>query len=166
MITARPWWTGLATKLALTTTISALSMVTSSAAATDYPASAAHTAAVCSGMVEESDTVRIVPVSGRPVSEAMRRRPGRSPSSIMRKGWGCHATTQKGLACDLDHISSPPFRPYCVYAALYRQKFTFPALLGLAATYGLAAPLAVLLLADGVARTSILLSRIMPQLLD
>ena len=34
------------------------------------------------------------------------------------------------------------------------QKFTFPALLGLAATYGLAAPLAVLLLADGVARTS------------
>ena len=46
------------------------------------------------------------------------------------------------------------------------QKFTFPALLGLAATYGLAAPLAVLLLADGVARTSILLSRIMPQLLD
>ena len=46
------------------------------------------------------------------------------------------------------------------------QKFTFPALLGLAATYGLAAPLAVLLLADGVARTSILLSRIMPPVLN
>ena len=46
------------------------------------------------------------------------------------------------------------------------QKFTFPALLGIAAAYGLAAPLAVLLLTDGVARTSILLSRIMPPLLD
>jgi len=46
------------------------------------------------------------------------------------------------------------------------QKLTFPALLGIAATYGLAVPLAVLLLADGFARTSILLSRIMPPLLD
>ena len=33
-------------------------------------------------------------------------------------------------------------------------------------SYGLAAPLAIVLLADGVARTSILLSRIMPPLLD
>jgi hypothetical protein len=46
------------------------------------------------------------------------------------------------------------------------QKFRFPALLAIAATYGLGVPLAVLLLADGVARTSILLSRIMPPLLD
>jgi hypothetical protein len=42
------------------------------------------------------------------------------------------------------------------------QKSTFPALLGMAATYALTAIVAVLLAADTLARNSI----VMPQLLD
>jgi hypothetical protein len=42
------------------------------------------------------------------------------------------------------------------------QKSTFPALLGMAATYALTAILAALLAADSLARNSI----VMPQLLD
>ena len=65
--------------------------------------------------------------NGRLVSEAMQHLRGRYRSSIMRKGWGCHATTpQNGLACDLDHTSSPSFRPYRRDAALYRSEVYIP----------------------------------------
>jgi hypothetical protein len=58
----------------------------------------------------------------------------------------------------------PRVAPYIAGMLLRRiiQKSTFPALLGMAATYALTAIVAILLAADGLARNSVF----MPQLLD
>jgi hypothetical protein len=58
----------------------------------------------------------------------------------------------------------PRVAPYmsCMLLRRIIQKSTFPALLGMAATYALSAIVAVLLAAEGLARNSVF----MPQLLD